>query len=36
MTRREPGSMKKEKHTSKRKPTGGEDVYERKPLPSSR
>ena len=33
MTRREPGSMKKEKHTSKRKPTGGEDVYERKPLP---
>ena len=33
MTRREPGSMKKEKHTSKRKPTGDEDVYERKPLP---
>ena len=25
--------MKKEKHTSKRKPTGDEDVYERKPLP---
>ena len=33
MTRREPAPMKRERHSSKRKPTGGEDAYERKPLP---